>query len=163
MPPRRAVLAAGLAVAAASSPSCRPVPGPATSAPSPPPRLVPAAVRECLRGRRVYFFGNSVARHWAYIVAQVLSTDATPTKQRPAGGFVAAAANRSAEKLECGRGGEGADAIYGDGRAHACHFSFGAPLNVSVSYGAYGTGPRHATRYHRVTRPHASTKQTSSS
>ena len=84
-----------------------------------------AQVRTCLAGRNVYIFGNSIARHWAFVLADWLSfygsDDAySPRAQAKAGNFIQGASNRTEEMHECGRGGPDARSIYHDGREHAC-------------------------------------------
>lgn len=56
------------------------------------------AARRCLRGRRVWVLGNSVARHWAFVLVDLLLHNATkPRSYSPM--------LRADEKHRCGAGG----------------------------------------------------------
>ena len=84
-------------------------------------QLTAGQVRHCLAGRNVYIFGNSVARHWAFVLADWLSVSgeegvAVRRRQGKVGGFEPYSgphSNRTQEKLECGRGGVNSASIYG--------------------------------------------------
>lgn len=56
------------------------------------------AARRCLRGRRVWLLGNSVARHWAFVLVDLLLHNATSSVEY-------APSLREDEKHRCGAGG----------------------------------------------------------
>ena len=80
-----------------------------------------AAIR-CLSNRTVWLLGNSVVRHWAFILAAILDGVTHPTQM--------SGTSREMEKARCGRGGAWGGQRTNSSKPQACHGACACDFNV---------------------------------
>ena len=114
-----------------------------------------AAATRCLANKTIYFLGNSVTRHWAFTLADILAEGlAAPEKMPPV--------MREQQKQKCGRGGkwkgkrpDGGTVLPGDpshctwGVERRAEFSALGPLAgcfLALGSGLWLAGPASASR-----------------